>query len=329
MCSTKFTAIFALVLASIVLIIPQAVQAAPGAQIIVNLPSRTLDYYEQGQWVREFPVAIGKASTPTPLGNYYVEEKELNPVWYPPDQPGHSVRSGPENPLGYRWLGFSGNYGIHGTNEPDSIGEVVSNGCVRMQERDVEKLFKYVDEATPVQVTYDRIRIIIDREGVATIGIYPDVYGRQNITLADVRKKLMEKQLGDFLSDEDIYRLWDRMKGRQVSFAKVHRFNINQYLLPSYDLASTDLLGKTVKERAGFIPSAVGYYGENHLNDSGRKDLPAAAIPGEGGGYVFHDPWSLLVGDRKFYDEVANYFSRLLPDAYFNDKLFSQNRTAN
>ena len=54
-----------------------------------------------------------------------------------------------------RWLGLSipsGNYGIHGTNNPSSIGKAVSNGCIRMYNRDVTELSKTVPLGTPVKI---------------------------------------------------------------------------------------------------------------------------------------------------------------------------------
>ena len=52
--------------------------------------------------------------------------------------------SDPKNPLGERWIGFYGEYGIHGTVEPESVGKRVSLGCVRMYEADVEEVFDLV-----------------------------------------------------------------------------------------------------------------------------------------------------------------------------------------
>jgi len=57
--------------------------------------------------------------------------------------------------LGSRWLGLSipgGRYGIHGTNNPASIGGYVSNGCIRMHNRDIEEIFPRVEIGTPVEI---------------------------------------------------------------------------------------------------------------------------------------------------------------------------------
>jgi lipoprotein-anchoring transpeptidase ErfK/SrfK len=89
--------------------------------IVINLPSRTLELYSGYDLVKAYPVAIGKPSTPTPLGEFSVFEKEMNPAWYPP-RTGEVIPSGPWNPLGYRWVGFYGLVGFHGTNAPWAIG---------------------------------------------------------------------------------------------------------------------------------------------------------------------------------------------------------------
>lgn len=307
----KLSVLLGLVLTILLLGTTQQVQAESDGRIIVNLPSRTVDYYEQDQWIQSFPVAIGKAVTPTPLGDYTVQEKEENPIWYPPKQ-SYSVPSGPENPLGYRWLGFSGNYGIHGTNEPDSIGEAVSNGCVRMQEADVERLFEDVAEGTPVQVTYERIRLLVDKEGVATLGIYPDVYGRQDITLNDVRKKLIEKHLAAFLSDEELTQLWGTAQGRQVPFAKVHRLDINQRILPDYAITLADQLLVPMEALRDYVPMA-------------REALPTVAVGPNW--YISYERIPQVFGGKSFLEEAKNCVHIVLPAVYFNGALLSQKVT--
>lgn len=316
----RFNVIMGLVLGIIVMTISQ-VQASEGAQIIVNLPSRTLDYYEQDQLVRQFPVAIGAASTPTPLGDYCIEEKEVNPIWYPPDMPYH-ILSGPENPLGYRWLGFSGNYGIHGTNQPESIGASISNGCIRMHESDVESLFELVDYATPVHVTYERIRILIDRQGVASVGIYPDVYDRQKISVIDLQQKLAEKHLAVFLSAEDISRLWKQARGRQVNFALVHGLTVNQRELADYAITLDNQLIVPVKPLLDYVPGIVSYDSQNYTVNRDGVAFPAAVIGSDW--YVSYDKIPLLFGGKSIFDENHNHINIIFPVAYLNGHLVSR-----
>lgn len=151
---------------------------APFARgILVNIAARTLYWYEEGRLVRAFPVAAGKPATPTPVGSFQVESRAVDPWWLPP-WGGAAVAPGPANPLGTRWLGFHGGYGIHGTNDPPSIGQLVSLGCIRMQNRDAEWLHAQVRVGTPVRVVYETALIEADRHGRRYLGLYPDTYGR-------------------------------------------------------------------------------------------------------------------------------------------------------
>ena len=101
-------------------------------KILINLATRALSLYDGNQRIGLYPLGVGKPSTPTPVGYYKILTKEINPSWIDPSNPEYEIPSGANNPLGYRWMQIQGNYGIHGTNRPDSIGHYVSNGCIRM-----------------------------------------------------------------------------------------------------------------------------------------------------------------------------------------------------
>lgn len=104
--------------------------------------------------VYSFPVSTGKATDLTPLGEFRIVTKVINPWYLPQDIPGGS----PENPLGTRWLGINVpgtngyKYGIHGTNEPWLIGVPFSSGCVRMRNEDVEWVFRHIPLGTKVVI---------------------------------------------------------------------------------------------------------------------------------------------------------------------------------
>ncbi len=170
-------------------------------QLVINLPGRILELYSANRLIKRYPVAIGKPSTPTPLGSFSIQVKEVNPAWYPPDAPGKVVPSGPFNPLGYRWMGFLPTYGVHGTNNPDSIGLAVSNGCVRMFETDVEELYELVGLHTPLHIRYERIRVGVDEKNRAYIALYPDVYRWQQVSITDMRAKLRQHNWDDLVDD--------------------------------------------------------------------------------------------------------------------------------
>ena len=88
------------------------------ANLVLNLPARMLYVYHENTISASYPVAIGKPSTPTPIGEFTVALKQVNPWWIP--EPGDEpVPPGPYNPLGTRWMGLDlPSYGLHGTNAP-------------------------------------------------------------------------------------------------------------------------------------------------------------------------------------------------------------------
>lgn len=91
-------------------------------RIEINLASRLLTLYQGDVGIRMYPVAPGKPDSPTPVGRRKVVDMEINPTWIDPDHPEVEIPSGPDCPIGYRWIGIGGNYGIHGTNVPSAIG---------------------------------------------------------------------------------------------------------------------------------------------------------------------------------------------------------------
>ncbi|MDI6601134.1 MAG: L,D-transpeptidase family protein [Thermoanaerobacteraceae bacterium] len=166
--------------------------AAPGDGITINLPSLAL-HFDKGDVHRDYPVAIGKALTNTPDGSYNVKVKVKDPTWYPPDG-GKPVLPGKNNPLGHRWINFYPGYGIHGNNNPKSIGTMASLGCVRMYNSDVEELYEMVEVGMPITITYQTMFEISNGEK-KVLEVYPDIYGRGVNTEEKIRSKLIEMGL--------------------------------------------------------------------------------------------------------------------------------------
>ncbi len=118
-------------------------------RIVVSIPDRKLALIENGRIVKLYPIAVGKAETPSPTGSFRVVSRVIDPTWY---TKGKIVPPGPANPLGNRWIGLSERgYGIHGTNVQSSVGQAASHGCIRMRKADVEELFKLVEIGDPVE----------------------------------------------------------------------------------------------------------------------------------------------------------------------------------
>ncbi|MDF2628124.1 MAG: L,D-transpeptidase catalytic domain [Symbiobacteriaceae bacterium] len=166
---------------------PQGIGPAPPAPtgIVINLPARTLYWYVDGTLNRSFPVGIGRTTDQTPTGSYKIQNKAVNPWWLPP-WGGDIVPPGPSNPLGTRWMAFNYSYGIHGNNVPSSIGGVVSAGCIRMFNADVEWLYDQVRVGTPVNVIYETAQVQTGADGRRYLAVYPDVYGWGSQSAADV-----------------------------------------------------------------------------------------------------------------------------------------------
>ena len=105
--------------------------------------------------VKVLPVGLGMNGR-TPEGTFEIEEMMPRPDYWPPG--GKRIPFGQKgNPLGTRWIGFrdtpdAQGIGIHGTDDPDSIGKDMSQGCVRLRNADVEQLFTWVTVGTQVEV---------------------------------------------------------------------------------------------------------------------------------------------------------------------------------
>lgn len=118
---------------------------------IVVDKSQNILILKAGEEVLKTYVVSTGTNNSTPVGVFQVTDKLLNPTWYkagavvPPDSP--------ENVLGTRWIGITQKgYGIHGTTEPDKLGQQVTAGCVRMRNDEVEELYGFVSRGTEVTV---------------------------------------------------------------------------------------------------------------------------------------------------------------------------------
>ena len=109
-------------------------------QITIDTATIQLTLFKNGAVQNVFPVAVGKPSTPSPIGDWIIIEKQMD--W--------------GGPFGVRWMRLNvpwGSYGIHGTDTPSSIGTAASHGCIRMRNEDVTTLYSIVPMGTPVKIT--------------------------------------------------------------------------------------------------------------------------------------------------------------------------------
>jgi lipoprotein-anchoring transpeptidase ErfK/SrfK len=136
-------------------IVPLAGYNYARGSIVISTSARELYYVlGNGQAIR-YPVGVGKAGMAW-HGRAFVALKRLNPAWsMPPELGGGPVIPGgsPRNPMGAAVLGLDhGNYAIHGTNDPSSIGGYVSHGCIRMHNEDILDLYRRVPMGADVYV---------------------------------------------------------------------------------------------------------------------------------------------------------------------------------
>lgn len=196
-------------------------------KILINAASRILCLYDGNVRLRLYPVGLGKVSTPTPFGYYKILTKEIDPPWIDPSNPEYEIPSGSNNPLGYRWMQIQGNYGIHGTNRPDSIGFYVSNGCIRMREADVEDLFDLVEIDTPVEITYNRVVVEKADDGNVVYYIYPDGYGRQPLDVKTVNSWIVPWGVSAFADDAEIEKAIYRSDGEPIYIGKPYSIELS------------------------------------------------------------------------------------------------------
>ena len=131
---------------------------APGT-IVISTKARSLYYVVDYERALRYKIGVGRAGKQW-QGISFIEDKRVSPAWSPPESVKRAepwlpdvIPPGPKNPMGSRALLLSGGeYAIHGTNKPESVGGFVSYGCFRMYNWDIEELYNYVQIGTPVVV---------------------------------------------------------------------------------------------------------------------------------------------------------------------------------
>jgi lipoprotein-anchoring transpeptidase ErfK/SrfK len=125
-------------------------------RIEVNLAARELHVYRGGQRVATHPVAVGSEEWPTPTGEWSIGQVIFNPRWIPPEESWAedeeiSEPGDPDNPLGRAQLVYRAPNSIHGTNAPESLGQAVSHGSIRVSNEVALELARMVMEAGGAQ----------------------------------------------------------------------------------------------------------------------------------------------------------------------------------
>jgi lipoprotein-anchoring transpeptidase ErfK/SrfK len=125
---------------------------AVDAAIHVDLASRTLRLTEAGVVVGEWPVAVGRPDRPTPTGQFFITDKlatgDPSSVWG-----AHAFGISAYSDVLDEFIGGIGQIGVHGTNDPSSIGQNVSSGCIRLPNEVIDELIDRLPLGTPVHIT--------------------------------------------------------------------------------------------------------------------------------------------------------------------------------
>lgn len=124
-------------------------------RLVVDLSDAKVYSYWGEQELASYPVAVGQPGWETPTGSFKVLRKQRNPIWRQPIT-GDLIPTGPDNPLGDRWIGFWSDehhqIGFHGTNDEDLVGKPISHGCLRMRNADIQALYEQIQVGTPILV---------------------------------------------------------------------------------------------------------------------------------------------------------------------------------
>lgn len=184
--------------------------------IVINLSEMRLYYFSEqvgSTLVKTFPIGIGYDDTDTPMGNFRITEKRINPSWHVPE----SIRKkkpylpkvvppGPNNPLGFYALRLSASsYLIHGTNRPWSIGRRVTHGCIRLYPEDISRLFQLIQSGTNVTIVQQPIKVGV-RDNKVYVEVHRDEQWREaNYYFNEAVKLLAKKDLLKRISTEKLY----------------------------------------------------------------------------------------------------------------------------
>lgn len=138
-------------------IVDERMNQRMAGRLVANLSQYRVRLIRNGKVVASYPIAKGSGAYPTPTGEYEINDKQVDPTWYPPDSPWaaelSTIPPGPGNPLGTRWIGTTAPaIGFHGTYARFSVGTPASHGCMRMYIEDVEALYEEVNVGMKVSI---------------------------------------------------------------------------------------------------------------------------------------------------------------------------------
>jgi len=159
---------------------------APRKGLVINVPEMRMYDFTRGGDPETYAIAIGDDMDPSLIGEFRVGAKRRNPAWTVPaairkEKPELPavVPPGDDNPLGDHWMTIGNtSYGIHGTNNPWSIGRMATHGCIRLYDDQLAGLYARVPSGTPIRLLYQTVKLGARGDGIY-VEAHPDLYGRE------------------------------------------------------------------------------------------------------------------------------------------------------
>ncbi|MGA0333875.1 MAG: L,D-transpeptidase family protein [Kiritimatiellia bacterium] len=121
-------------------------------RVEIDKSENVADLYLDGEFFKRYAVSTG-ANANTPVGSFRITDRIFHPDWWHPETKERIPYGAPGHRIGTHWLGWDRKgFGIHGTDEPEKIGQPVSLGCVRMRNEEVEELYMLLPSGTEITV---------------------------------------------------------------------------------------------------------------------------------------------------------------------------------
>lgn len=208
-------------------IIPQQIKDG----IIINIPDRTLYYFQQGTLVTSLPVALGSVTKnekyvwQTPVGKFRITAKMKDPVWTVPqsiqtemEEHGKdvitSIPPGPENPLGkYAMKTSIPGILIHSTTKPSSIYSFSSHGCIRLSPNQMEGFFPQIRVNTRGEIIYKPVKLAVTENGRVFLEVHNDVYNKSSSLVSEARQMVEKLKLSESVDWEKFKSVVKRKSG--------------------------------------------------------------------------------------------------------------------
>ena len=194
-------------------IVPQQIKDG----IIVNIPDRTLYYFQRGVLVTSLPVAVGSPTKnekyvwQTPVGKFKITAKIKDPTWTVPpsiqtemEEQGkdafESVPPGPENPLGkYAMRTSMPGILLHSTTRPSSIYSFSSHGCIRLSPTQMEDLFAQIKVNTRGEIIYKPVKLAVTEDGRIFLEVHKDAYNKSTDLVTEARQMVEKLKLTELV----------------------------------------------------------------------------------------------------------------------------------